>query len=289
MTYRRSLSYLCSSVFICGSILLSSSGCTFLACSGDGPLKREELGNWAKLAPWPEPEARDLRRRTARLRQIPVPSYRPFAGEYGYREGPRGLSRLAPGPCSVPLTPAPGYAVRGTSSLWLRLAPSLRLGEWLYSPLEEGPAEVAPAREGIGTNPPAGAQPAGGAAAQKREFYAGEQARGFGFLLGDFLFWSARAEVFQTDDIERVAAEQVEVAWGWGLGATRVRRIVPVDADGRPGLHALADPKKDIYDVRYLYQDGRSLLFGMIGWGRVNRRHYLQLFWIPIRLGQAGE
>jgi hypothetical protein len=262
-----------SSVFICGSILLCS-GCTFFACSGDGPLKREELSTWAGLAPWPKPEAKDLRRRTARLREIPVPSFRPWAGKYGYREGPRGLSRTAPGPWGVPLTPVPGYAVRGTSSLWLRLAPSVRLGEWLYSPL---------------TPPAAGAEGESEEPTEQREFYAGEQVRGFGFVLGDFLFWNARSEAFDTEDIERVAAERVDVALGWGLGVTRVRRIVPVDAEGRPGLHALADTKKDIYDVRYLYQDGRIFALGMVGWGRVNHRYYLQLFWIPIRLGRAEE
>lgn len=243
-----------------GVLLLAQGGCTFFACSGGGPLKREELGNWAGLRAWPEPAPRWLRRKLARLKTIKVPSFRPFAGEYGYTEGPHWLSTSIPDAWDVPLTPAPGYEVRGTFSLWLRAVPSTRTGHWVYTPLSDG----------------------GG-----REFYAGETGWGFGLFVGDFLFSNTRAEAFDTERLERVAAQQFDVWLGWGIGSTRLRRIVPVDADGRPGLHALADPKKDIYDVRYQLKDGRILLFGLLGWGRVNHRYYMQLLWIPIPLGRA--
>ena len=40
-------------------------------------------------------------------------------------------------------------------------------------------------------------------------------------------------------------------------------------------------------DVRFNVKDGTCTLFGLIGWGRVNRRRYIQLLWIPIPVGSA--
>ncbi|NQT52192.1 hypothetical protein HQ576_09090 [bacterium] len=242
------------------AMLGALQGCTFFALSGGGPLKREELGNWAGMGQWPPPEPRSLRRRVQRLKTIPVPAFRIFGGEYGYTEGPHWIRTGVPDAWDVPLAPVHGYQVRGTCSLWLRLVPSQRGSHWLYSPLDEG----------------------------QREFYAGETAWGMGLLIGDFLFSNTKAQAFDTMRCEHVAAQQLDVWLGWGIGSTRVRRVLPVDADGKAGLHALADPKKDVYDVRYDLRDGRTLLFGLLGWGRVNRRHYLQLLWIPIPLGKAA-
>ncbi len=243
------------------ALALSSGGCTFFACSGDGPLEREELGNWAGLTPWPEPAAAAMYRRIKTLKETPVPSYQPFAGRYGYAERPWLLGALDAVPWSVPFTPAPGYHVRGTFSFWLRWVPSGRNGHWVYSPAEGG---------------------------EGREFYAGERARGIGLLLGDFLYSASRAEAFDTRRLDRVAARQMDMPLGWGLWSTRVRSILPVDDEGRPGLHALSDPELDPYDARYELKDGRIWLLGLFGWGRVNHRYYLQVLWVPIPLKSAG-
>jgi hypothetical protein len=248
-------------LLLVAAIALGSGGCTFFACSGDGPLKREELGNWAGLTPWPEPAAAAMYRRIKTLKQIPVPTFRPFAGRYGYTEGPHWLSTVLPDPWDVPLTPVPGYEVRGTFSFWLRLVPSGRNGHWVYSPADGG---------------------------EGREFYAGERAQGIGLLLGDFLYSASRAEAFDTQRLDRVAARQMDVPLVYGLWSTRVRSILPVDDEGRPGLHALRDPELDPYDARYELKDGRIWLLGLFGWGRVNHRYYLQLLWVPIPLNRAG-
>ena len=86
-----------------------------------------------------------------------------------------------------------------------------------------------------------------------------------------------------------MACQQLDVRFGWGLGWSRLRRIEPVAPDGTRGLHALADPSLELDEVRYSLKNGNTLLLGLIGWGRVNRRYYLQLLWLPIPIAKADE
>ncbi|MHC5034150.1 MAG: hypothetical protein ACYTFZ_03850 [Planctomycetota bacterium] len=73
-------------------------------------------------------------------------------------------------------------------------------------------------------------------------------------------------------------------------GYWRTRQITPVDRRDRggfKGLRAALDPKTRLSDVRYEVKDGTILLLGTIGWGRVNRKRYIQILWIPIPVGDV--
>ena len=120
-----------------------------------------------------------------------------------------------------------------------------------------------------------------------REFCAAESEWGCGMIFGDWLAAGDTANAYDSSTDERVAAQKTSIVLGYGLGYTRYRRILPVAADGSLGLHALMDKTVGLSDVRYDLKDGTILLFGILGWGRVNRKRYIQFLWIPIPVGQV--
>jgi hypothetical protein len=107
------------------------------------------------------------------------------------------------------------------------------------------------------------------------------------FVFGDWLAAGDTANAYDFSTGERVAAQKTSIALGYGLGYTRFRRVLPVSADGDLGLHALMDRRLGLSDVKYDLKDGTVLLFGALGWGRVNRRRYVQILWIPVPVGRV--
>jgi hypothetical protein len=195
------------------------------------------------------------------LKSIELPSFSPFRGEYAYTEGPHWLSTAIPDPWDFPFARTPGHVVKGTFPLWRRAIPSTRHGHFVY---------YDPSRS------------------EAREFYALEKQWGCGLFIGDFIWFTQRVDAYDVTTRERVAAGTKACFLGWGVVWSRLRQILPVAADGKRGLHALADPGVDFGDVRYDVRDGNILLLGLIGWGRVSRRRYIQVLWIPIPVSAAG-
>ncbi len=68
-----------------------------------------------------------------------------------------------------------------------------------------------------------------------------------------------------------------------GAPARVVERALAVE-----GGSSLPAASRAPADVRYDVRDGNAVLFGAVGWGRVNRRRYIQIAWIPIPVGKAG-
>jgi len=240
-------------------LLLVQSCCSFLGASGGGPLTRQELGDWAGIPARAAPAPEELGPRLDALKAIPLPSFRPGRGEYAYTEGPHWLSTAIPDPWDSPFVPARGYVVKGTFPLWRRAVPCTRRGHFVY---------YAPS----------------GAA---RELYALEEQWGCGLFVGDFIWSSERADAYDVASRQRVAASTMGCVLGWGVGWSRLRRVVPTTSVGGPGLHAAADRKISLSDIRYDVREGNSVLLGLVGWGRVNRRRYAQVLWIPVPIGPA--
>jgi hypothetical protein len=115
-----------------------------------------------------------------------------------------------------------------------------------------------------------------------------ERQWGCGLFIGDFIFSGERADAYDVSSRERVAAKTMNAFLGWGVGWSRLRQVLPVNARGEPDLGAIKDPNVDLSEVRYDVRDGNVLLLGLIGWGRVNHRRYVQVLWIPIPVGKAG-
>ena len=65
------------------------------------------------------------------------------------------------------------------------------------------------------------------------------------------------------------------------------RKAAPVSADGDPILKSVFSADVDPNDVRYQWREGHFLWGGLIGWGRLNRRRYIQILWIPIPIGES--
>ncbi len=103
-------------------------------------------------------------------------------------------------------------------------------------------------------------------------------------LIGDLLFAGDQVNAYDIATQERVAARKTNIALSL-IGYTRIRRVMPIGRDGKPGLHAIVDPEVGLDEVKYELKDGTSILMGLFGWGRVNHRRYLQLLWIPIPTG----
>ena len=237
---------------------LVQSGCSFFALPGGGPLERDELGDWAGIAARPLPEPQHLQ---ARVKRLAFCAHDPLDSEYSWQGGPWGCELLSFGaPREVPFTPAWGLQVMGRFNRWLRLLPGRRHGDWLYR------------------------HPSG---AGSRQFYASQDEWGAGLILGDLLLRGAVCNACDVATRERVAAQQSAIVLS-ALGYVRIRRVRPVGVDGEPGLHGLAHPRLDATDVRYEVKDGTALLAGILGWGRVNHRLYIQVLWTPISMGEAG-
>lgn len=234
---------------------LMAGGCRFRYADGGGPLPREELGHWSGMAPEPAPDAATLAAKLAELKAIPLPSFRPLRGEYAYTEGPHWLSTAIPDPWDFPFAPARGLVVKGSFPFWARAIPGTRRGHYLFYKPSDPAARV---------------------------IYATERQWGCGLFFGDFLWSRQRVDAYVAASGERVAAKATSCFLGWGLGPTRLRQVLPVDKDGSRGLHALADSRTPPDAVRYHLRDARFVLFGLIGWGRVNHRRYIQLLWLLI-------
>lgn len=235
------------------ALALSQAGCTmFVFCDGGGPMAYQELGNWAGLAPGTPPEAARL---AELVEELKVVRHGGFAGRYSLPGDAAALHLNFLLVNDVPFTPAPGLVVKGRRNPWLRFVPGAHSGHWLYfDPLKKLP----------------------------HQFYAAE--RSWSALLA----WGARSEAYDVATRQRVAARRVEEVIGLGLGWTRVREVVPLDAEEEPGMHALAGPKADPATAKWLVRDGNILLLGIVGWGRVNHTRYLQLLWVPIPIGRAS-
>jgi len=233
-------------------LAIAQSGCTmFICCDGEGPMKKEELGDWLGLAPKPAPEPQKLAGLVADLKQV---KHAGFSGRYSLWGDAASLSVKFFYAMEVPFTPAPGLMVKGrkTGSV---LVPGGQHGDWLYFDPDKR---------------------------IKKEFYASED--GWDCLV----CWFGRWDAYDVATRERVAARKTDEIGGLWLGWTRVRDVEPVDEDGHCGVHPLANPRVDPAKVKYVVRDGSFLLFGLVGWGRVNHTRYLQLLWIPIPLGPAG-
>ncbi len=227
--------------------------CPLHHVSGGGPLAREELGDWAGMAPRPAPEPAALAAKVAELKAIPLPSFRPFRGEYAYSEGPHWLSTGIPDPWDFP--PARGMVVKGTFPFWARAIPCTRRGQYVYySP----------------SNPAA------------RVIYATEEQWGCALFFGDFLWSHARVDAWDAASRERVAAKTMSCFLGWGFGPTRFCQVLPVGPDGTRGLHAFGDSRAPLDALRYDLRDAHLVMLGLFGWGRVNHRRYIQLLWLPV-------
>jgi len=230
-------------------LALAQTGCTFFACSGGGPLRRGELGDWAGIAAEPIPSAQDVTTRMAALKGL---SSNTFAGRYSMAGDSGALAFGWLGVASVPFTPAPGLMIKGRMNPWLRLLPCTQRGDWLYYDRGDKAA---------------------------RQFYAVE--RSWSVLLAG----GNRADAWDAASRQRVAAERTDEVIGLGLGWTRTRHVLPVDRVGDAGLNVVRRTRIDLDQARYQLKDGNILLLGIVGWGRVNHHRYLQLLWIPIDLG----
>jgi hypothetical protein len=232
-------------------VALVQSGCTFFAAGGGGALRREELGDWLGMAPMAKPDAQRLKGLMAELRAVPN---RPFGSTYSLRGDANLFSANCNEIIDVPFTPAPGLRIKGRLNPWLRFVPGSQHGDWLYYDERDATA---------------------------RRFYASEDE------WDALVAWGERVDCWEAASLERVAARAVTSVPGLGLGWTRVRKIRPVDATGVPGLNTIAYSKRSLSEAQYDARDGSIVLLGALGWGRVNRRRYLQILWLPIPVGRV--
>ena len=233
-------------------------GCSFFLADGGGPLRRQELGDWAGI---PEEPLIERGRLDALVRQLRYCGQKPLAGEFSLREGswPARLGICLP--FCAPFTPAFGYQVRGHRRPALWLPPGRRRGEWLFhNPFGE----------------------------PWRQFVATEGGWGLGLWAGDLVFGWRHANAYALESLARVAATRSQFILGPLLYA-RCSRVLPVGIDAAPGIHALAHPRMGLDDVRYDLRDGTILLGGLLGWGRVNHCRFVQFLWMPIPLRCVGE
>ncbi len=234
------------------ALVVAQSGCMFFAASGGGPLQRSELGDWAGMSEKAKPSPQGLESLIGRLKATPN---RPFLGKYSLR-GDAGLFAANFNEIlDVPFTPVPGLIIKGRLNPWLRFVPGPQHGDWLYYDQRD---------------------------AEARQFYASEDE------WDAVVAWGERVDCWDLATGERVAARAVISVPGFGLGWTRVRKVRPVDDTGLPGLNTVAYSKRPLADAQYDIRDGSILLLGALGWGRVNRRRYIQILWLPIPIGPAG-
>ncbi|MFP4055715.1 MAG: hypothetical protein ACLF0G_02480, partial [Candidatus Brocadiia bacterium] len=152
-------------------------GCTFLYCSGGGPLRREELGDWVGLAARPAPESEELASLVKGLKLLD----NSFLGSHhSYLEGPSIRTLHYGSYREVPFTPARHLMVKGEFNPWLRLLPGVRRGDWLY---------YNSAREDY------------------RTFYAREREWGGGLLVTERLLAGSHSEAYDLTTRRRVAAQ----------------------------------------------------------------------------------
>ena len=233
--------------------LLLACGCTIMMCDGGGPLREDQLGEWAGLRQSSPPTTKAL---AANANELMAVKNRVFAGKFSI---PADLPIFAFN-CGmvyeVPFTPAPGLIVKGEMNLlWSLLVPGRQDGRWLF---------FHPKRS------------------EGRRFYVVE--REWGWLL----FGTDAANAYDVGTGRLVAAQRTDEVGGLGLGWMRVRRVLPVGRSGEPGLDGIVSPNLPFENIRYDLRDASILLLGLVGWGRVNHTRYIQLMWVPIPVGQAG-
>ena len=93
-------------------------------CSGGGPLRREELGDWAGMAPKPAPDAKQLE---ALVRGLKTTTNMSFIGRFSLPGDASVFSLNCGQYYEVPFTPAPGLVVKGRMNPWLHLLPTVCL------------------------------------------------------------------------------------------------------------------------------------------------------------------
>ncbi len=241
-----------------------ASGCTFFACDGGGPLTRDELGDWAAISEGAKPTAEEMRQ----LHE--GDDWGPFDWGAYFRTGHWRIDLSMPRPGLVDWEPhssldfptMPGYETRF-------MYPSYR---WLFPSARHGVSLIMPK--------------AGRQASDLRKFFGSRHGYGLGFILGEFLLSGSTRNLYDNSTQERVAASKANIFLSWA-GYVRVREVVPVDDHGDAGLVVLKDMDTELSAVRYQLKDGTCLLLGILGWGRVNHKRYIQLLWIPISVGQV--
>jgi len=180
----------------------------------------------------------------------------------------KAIDELKAQPIGLTLTDkaSPGRTLirkfRLTTPLWLRLFPSPSGSqELLYDASAERPRELLTVKQGwdLGAVIPAVAP---------------------GTFTG-----TERSSTFIASTRERVGA----TAFGALFLLTWVHHgdVRPVGKNGKTSLHTVAGANVDIDRVPYRVQSGSFLLGGIFGWGRVNRKRYIQILWIPIQVGDA--
>jgi hypothetical protein len=237
---------------VCACVL---TGCaSFFCLQGGGPLKLDEVGDWAGISAAPSVNPEQLKSAADKLRSQEDSI---FAGRVTI-QGESWLYRMNwwIDPRSIPFLPARGMRVAQNAEIWSRLIPSVRHDERLY--YSESPGS--------------------------REFYAAEAEWGCGMLIGDFIAAGDQSDAYDVATGVRVAARKTMVVLTL-LGYCREQRVLPVDSNGTEGLHALSDPKLDRSDVLWNVKDGTVLLGGILGWGTVNDTRYIQVLFIPIPVG----
>ena len=238
---------------MCGLCVLT--GCaSFFSSDGGGALKLDQTGDWAGVPPKSSVTTEQLRSTSDRLMSQ---KDNVWAGRVTI-DGDSWKS-WQPGwidPRNVPFLPAHEMRVAQDLDIWSRLIPSVRIDQRLYYKQAPG----------------------------CRKFCGFENEWGCGMLVGDFIACSDQCDAYDVATGERVAAQKRTVILSL-LGYARERRILPVGKDGREGLYLLSDPTIKKSDVLWNVKDGTTLLGGILGWGTVNHKKYIQLLFIPISSG----
>ena len=63
--------------------------------------------------------------------------------------------------------------------------------------------------------------------------------------------------------------------------------VIPSTPGGIAQLGVVIPPEVGPSDVRYEWKEGFQVLGGLLAWGRVNRKRYIQVLWIPIPVGNV--
>lgn len=237
---------------VAAALVVAQTGCTFFALDGGGPMRRDELGDWLGMGDMPAPSDAQLKAIIADLKTVPN---KPFASQYSLRGDAQVFATNFGDILDVPFSPAPGLRIKGRQNPWLRFVPGPQHGDWYYFDEKDPTA---------------------------RQFYAAEDE------WDALVAWGERVDCWDVATRTRVGARASIGVPGLGIGWNRLRLVQPVDDSGIPGLDTIAYSKRALDQVLYDVRDGNILLFGAVGWGRVNHRRYLQLFWVPIPVGRAG-
>jgi hypothetical protein len=112
-----------------------------------------------------------------------------------------------------------------------------------------------------------------------RKFYGRSDSWSLGFIIGYYLFFCTDMNVWDVETLERVGFAKGRAF----LGGLLYHRHAYIRLN--PALVHYADPRTKLVDAQFVLKDGSLLLLGVIGWGRVNHKRYIQILWIPIPVG----